>query len=676
MGGARQRGLRRLHRAAHAHRRHRGREPHRLRRPRRRQPLRHPVPDLGHDLAGVQPVRRQQPLRGRPGTARTRLQGQLQPAVHAPGASTAPRTSCSTPSTRWCAGSRRNGYDVSYFDRASTPIAAAPSCSSTRCSCRAGHDEYWSGEQRANVEAARDAGVEPRVLQRQRDVLEDPLGAEHRRHRRRRTARSSPTRRRTPNAKIDPQTRRRGRAPGATRASARRPTAAGPENALTGHDLHGQLRISADAIQVPAADGKMRFWRNTSVATLAPGRASRRSPPATLGYEWDEDLDNGVPARRVCSTCRRRRSTSPTASPARLRHRPTGTGTATHRLTLLPRRERRARVRRRHGAVGVGPRRHDTTRAARRPTSACSRRPSTCSPTWARSRRRCRPGSSRRRRRPTRPPADATITAPASGASGPVGHRSRSPGTASDAGGGVVGGVEVSIDGGATWHPGDRHDELDLRLDARRRAGPATIRARAVDDSGNLETPAPASRHRDAAADCPCIASGTTSDTPAVRPTTDSGAVELGVKFRADVAGFVTGRPLLQGRRRTPARTSGTCGRAAARCWPRRRSPARRRSGWQQVSFASPVAVAANTTYVASYHATSRPLRGRRGVLRGAGVDSAAAARAPQTASTDRTASTTYGARERSRPSSYQAANYWVDVVFDHDRPPTPTPPT
>ena len=45
-------------------------------------------------------------------------------------------------------------------------------------------------------------------------------------------------------------------------------------------------------IQVPAADGSMRFWRNTSVATLAPGTVATL-PLGTLGYEWDEDLDNG-----------------------------------------------------------------------------------------------------------------------------------------------------------------------------------------------------------------------------------------------------------------------------------------------------------------------------------------------------------------------------------------------
>ena len=38
-------------------------------------------------------------------------------------------------------------------------IAAAPSCSSTELFLSVGHDEYWSGAQRTNVENARNAGV-------------------------------------------------------------------------------------------------------------------------------------------------------------------------------------------------------------------------------------------------------------------------------------------------------------------------------------------------------------------------------------------------------------------------------------------------------------------------------------------------------------------------------------
>jgi hypothetical protein len=64
-----------------------------------------------------------------------------------------------------------------------------------------------------------------------------------------------------------------------------------PENSLT-----GQLFMVNDgdttAISVPSANGKMRFWRNTTVATLAVG-ATATMPNGTLGYEWDADVDNG-----------------------------------------------------------------------------------------------------------------------------------------------------------------------------------------------------------------------------------------------------------------------------------------------------------------------------------------------------------------------------------------------
>ena len=59
------------------------------------------------------------------------------------------------PMIRWM---ERNGYDVSYF----TGVDAARYGSEIlehKVFLSVGHDEYWSGEMRANVEAARDAGV-------------------------------------------------------------------------------------------------------------------------------------------------------------------------------------------------------------------------------------------------------------------------------------------------------------------------------------------------------------------------------------------------------------------------------------------------------------------------------------------------------------------------------------
>ncbi len=54
--------------------------------------------------------------------------------------------------------------------------------------------------------------------------------------------------------------------------------------------------------------------------------------------------------------------------------------------------------------------------------------------------------------------------------------------------------------------------------------------------------------------------------------------------------------------RSTREPTSATCGAAPVSRWRVRPSPTRRPAGWQTVSFATPVAIAAGTTYVASYH--------------------------------------------------------------------------
>ena len=180
------------------------------------------VPDLRHDLAGLQPVRRQLALRRQPG--RARLQGQLQPAVHH-ARRRRPRTGCSTPSTRWSAGWSATATTSRYTTGVDTDRRGAELLEHETF-LSVGHDEYWSGAQRANVEAARAAGVQPRVLQRQRDVLEDALGASIDGTARRPDARhlQGDARQRQDR----PASRRSGRARGATRASARRPTAAGP----------------------------------------------------------------------------------------------------------------------------------------------------------------------------------------------------------------------------------------------------------------------------------------------------------------------------------------------------------------------------------------------------------------------------------------------------------------
>jgi hypothetical protein len=83
-----------------------------------------------------------------------------------------------------------------------------------------------------------------------------------------------------------------------------------------------------------------------------------------------------------------------------------------------------------------------------------------------------------------------TISSPAAGANIPRNSATTVSGTAADTGGGVVGGVEVSVDDGATWHPASGRATWSYSFTPTQ-SGSVTIRVRAADDSANLQaTPA------------------------------------------------------------------------------------------------------------------------------------------------------------------------------------------
>ena len=130
-----------------------------------------------------------------------------------------------------------------------------------------GHDEYWSGAQRANVEAARDAGVNLQFLSgnemywRTRIEPSPVDGA---------AGRTITSYKETwANGKIDPATGWTGtwRDP---RYAAPANGGGQPENALTG-TLY-MSNYTDLPVTVSAAEGKSRLWRNTSLATLAAGQ--------------------------------------------------------------------------------------------------------------------------------------------------------------------------------------------------------------------------------------------------------------------------------------------------------------------------------------------------------------------------------------------------------------------
>ena len=262
--------------------RHRRRQPHRLRRARRQRPRGPALPDLRHDVAGLQPVRRQQPLRRRPGPTGRAYKVSYNRPVHRRAAH-APRTgvfNAEYPMVRWL---EANGYDVSYFTGIDTDRLGAELLEH-KVFLSVGHDEYWSGAQRANVEAARDAGVHLAFFSGNEVFWKTRWETEHLDGSARRTARWSATRRRTPNAKIDPT------AHGVDRhvaGSALQPAGRWrPSGECTDrHDLHGQLRHAAHR-QCRRPTASCDSGATPASPTLAPGTtrdADRRHARIRMG---------------------------------------------------------------------------------------------------------------------------------------------------------------------------------------------------------------------------------------------------------------------------------------------------------------------------------------------------------------------------------------------------------
>src|SRR5262249_42791967 len=91
-------------------------------------------------------------------------------------------------------------------------------------------------------------------------------------------------------------------------------------------------------------------------------------------------------------------------------------------------------------------------------------------------------------------------------------------------------------------------------------------------------------------------------------------------------------------------------------------------SGWQQVNFATPVAIAANTTYVAAYFTTSG-FAYDGGYFTNTGVDNAPL-HALRSGVDGPNGLYFYGSAPQFPSSSYNDSNYWVDVVYSAGLPP------
>ena len=387
------------------------------------------------------------------------------------------------PMLRWL---EANGYDVSYSTGVDTERNGSLLLNH-RVFLSVGHDEYWSAGQRASVEAARQgqppakppvhlaffSGNEMFWKTRWEPGI-DGSSTPYRTLVSYKETHAS--------AKIDPLDPPTWT--GTWRDPRFSPPADGgrPENALTG-TLFMVNDGATTAMKVPAADGKMRFWRNTGIATQAAG-ATATLAGSTVGYEWDVDADNGFRPPGLI----RLSTTSVTGAPVLPDYGSTyASATAVHSLTLY---------RHASGALVFGAgtvqwswgldASHDRTA-----TAADSRMRQATVNLFADM--GVQPGSLQSGLVAASASADATppvsvVTSPAAGATLAPGAAVTITGTATDGGGGVVGGVEVSVDNGATWRRATGRASWSYAWTPTG-TGPATIRSRAADDSVNLETP-------------------------------------------------------------------------------------------------------------------------------------------------------------------------------------------
>jgi hypothetical protein len=158
-------------------------------------------------------------------------------------------------------------------------------------------------------------------------------------------------------------------------------------------------------------------------------------------------------------------------------------------------------------------------------------------------------------------------------------------------------------------------------------------------------------------------------DTPATENAYDGQPIEVGVKFRASQDGYITGMRYFKG--------NAADGTHVGHLWSRTGTLLaqttlidERDVGWQEASFASPVAITSNTTYVVSYHGIDY-------YSETSGFFASATVNGPLRALADGEDGPNgvyaYTSTTAFPTLSNQSTNYWVDVLF---RPADLTAPT
>ncbi len=548
-----------------------------------------------------------------------------------------------------------NGYNVSYTTDVDTD-RRGNLITNHKVFLSVGHDEYWSAGARNNVTAARNAGVHLAFFSGNeiywKTRYENSIAGTSTSYRTLVCYKEGTLGENVCNTKCDPLSTSW---TGLWRSGcSNTPPADGcaPENALSG-------QISWDGtigtMQVPSTYKNLRFWRNTSVAALGAGQTESLTPN-TLGYEWDwEQFPDSYPSGRMqlSGTLLNNRQHHLSLYRASSGALVFGAGTVqwswgldgTHdRGGSTPSASMRQATVNLFADMGVQP------ASLVAGLTAATMSTDLIGPT-------------------------TVITSPVNGAQLSSGSAVVITGTATDAGGAVAG-VEVSVDGGTTWHRASGMAAWSYTWSPVA-TGAVTIKSRGFDDSGNMEgvgeggTPNIVSVTV-VAASCPCTIWNAAA-VPTTLEDSDTVPTELGVKLRASTAGFITALRFYKSAGNTGTHI-GSLWSAAGSLLAQATYTGETASGWQQVTLNAPFAVAANTTYVVSYHTMVGRYSSDGGYF-GSSVGGTPL-RALADGEDGGNGVYAYSTPATFPNQTFGATNYWVDAVFTTTTTPDLTPPT
>lgn len=159
---------------------------------------------------------------------------------------------------------------------------------------------------------------------------------------------------------------------------------------------------------------------------------------------------------------------------------------------------------------------------------------------------------------------------------------------------------------------------------------------------------------------CPCSL-WSSATTPATISSGDATAVEVGLVFQPNIDGYITGVRFYKSSGNTGTHT-GSLWSANGTLLAQATFSTETASGWQTVSFATPVPVTANTVYIVSYHTNTGNYSVNNYYFL-TGLTNGPLTAFADSAVTSGNGVYIYGAG--GFPTfTYNQTNYWVDVVF------------